>query len=88
MLMVNGNSHHLVKADGKISFSRNDTIRVEKISTNLSSDEGIHLNIDGIKLQPGEEKPVKDLFPAKSGGREVRVEKGSLQLGMIKLQIR
>jgi len=88
VLMVNGNSHHLVKADGKISFSRNDTLRVEKISTNLSSDEGIHLNINGIKLQPGEEKPVKDLFPAKSGDREVRVEKGSLQLGMIKLQIR
>jgi hypothetical protein len=88
VLMVNDNSHHLLKPNGKISFSKNDTIRLEKISTNLSSDEGIHLNINGYKLQPGEEKTVKDLFSStKSGEQEGKVEKGSLELGMIKLQI-
>lgn len=89
VLMVNGNSHHLVKPNGKISFSRSDTVRLEKISTNLSTDEGIHLNINGYKLQPGEEKAVKDLFASvKSREQDGKVEKGSLQLGMIKLQIR
>jgi len=89
VLMVNGNSHHLVKPDGKISFSRNDTVRLEKISTNLSSNEGIHLNINGYKLQPGEEKTVKDLFSStKSREQAGKVEKGSLELGMINLLIR
>ena len=89
VLMVNGNSHHLLKPNGKISFSRNDTVRLEKISTNLASDEGIHLNVNGYKLQPGEERTVKDLFAsAKSGEQDGKVEKGSLELGMIKLELR
>lgn len=89
VLMVNGNSHHLLKPNGKISFSRNDTVRLEKISTNLSTDEGIHLSINGYKLQPGEEKTVKELFAsAKSGIQYGKVEKGSFELGMIQLQLR
>ena len=89
VLMVNGNSHHLLKPNGTIAFSRNDTIRLEKISTNLSSNEGIHLNINGYKLQPGEEKTVKGLFSSTKAGEQAgKVEKGSLELGMIKLQLR
>jgi hypothetical protein len=89
VFMVNGNSHCLVKPEGKISFSRNDTICLEQVSTNLYSEEGVHLNINGCKLRPGEQKAVKDLFPStRSGDQDGKVKKGSLVLGMIKLQIR
>jgi hypothetical protein len=89
ILRVNGSGHHLVMPKDKVAVSRNDTICLEKISTNLFSDEGIHLKINGYTLQPGEEKAVKDLLSsAKHGEQDGIIEKGSLTLGMIKLQVR
>ena len=89
VLRVNGHGHHILGPKSVLSVSREDTICVEEIRTNLSSSDGISLKINGQPVSPGEEKPVKQLSPAaKTADAQLKVEKGSLVLGMITLNIR
>jgi hypothetical protein len=47
------------------------------------------LNINGQTLLPEEERTVKELYPgAKGSDAQLKVEKGSLVLGMITLNVR
>jgi hypothetical protein len=47
------------------------------------------LKINGQTVMPGEEKAVKELYPAAKGSDpQLKVEKGSLVLGMITLNVR
>jgi hypothetical protein len=88
VLRVNGHGQHILKPKSAFSVSREDTICVEEIRTNLPSSDGISLNINGQTLLPGEERIVKELYPgAKGSDPQLKVEKGSLLLGMITLNI-
>ncbi len=89
VLRVNGHGHHILKPKSAFSVSREDTICVEEIRTNLSSSDGVSLKINGQTVLPGEVKAVKELHPAaRTSDTQLKVEKGSLVLGMIPLNIR
>jgi len=89
VLRVNGQGHHILKPKSAFSVSREDTICVEEIRTNLSSSDGVSLKINGQTVLPGEVKAVKDLsLASKASDTQLKVEKGSLVLGMIPLNVR
>ena len=89
VLRVNGHGHHILKPKSSFSVSREDTICIEEIRTNLSSSDGISLKINGQTVLPGEEKTIKELYPAaRASDPQLKVEKGSLVLGMITLNVR
>jgi hypothetical protein len=89
VLRVNGHGLHVLKAKSALSVSREDTICVEEIRTNLPSSDGLSLKINGQTVLPGEVKTVKELYPAaKASDPQLKVEKGSLVLGMITLNVR
>jgi Carboxypeptidase controlling helical cell shape catalytic len=89
VLRVNGHGQHILRPKSAFSVSRDDTICVEEIRTNLSSNDGVSLKINGKTFVPGEEKTVKELYPgAKTSDPQLQVEKGSLVLGMITLNVR
>jgi len=89
VLRVNGHGLHILKPKAALSVSREDTICIEEIRTNLPNSDGISLKINGQTVFPGEEKAVRDLYPAtKPSDPQLKVEKGSLLLGMITLNVR
>jgi hypothetical protein len=89
VLRVNGHGHHILKPKSAFSVSREDTICIEEIRTNFSTSDGVSLKINGQTVLPGEEKAVKDLYPAaKASDPQLKVERGSLVLGMITLHVR
>ena len=89
VLRVNGHGHQLLKPKSAFSVSREDTICIEEIRTNLSSNDGISMKINGQPVLPGEEKTIKELYPtARTSDPQLKVEKGSLMLGMITLNVR
>jgi len=89
VLRVNGHGHHILKPKSAFSVSREDTICVEEIRTNLSSSDGVSLKINGQTVLPGEVKAVKELHPAaRTSDTQLKVEKGSLVLGMVTLNVR
>ncbi len=89
VLRVNGHGHHILKAKSVFSVSREDTICIEEVRTNLSSSDGLSLRINGQTVLPGEVKAVKDLsLASKASDTPLKVEKGSLVLGMIPLNVR
>jgi len=89
VLQVNGHGQHILKPTSALSVSREDTICVEEVRTNLSSSDGITLKINGKTVVPGEVKAVKDLYPAaKASDPQLKVEKGPLVLGRITLNVR
>jgi len=89
VLRVNGHGHHILKPKSAFAVSREDTICIEEIRTNLSSSDGVSLKINGQTVLLGEEKSVKELYPAaKASDSQLKVEKGSLVLGMITLNVR
>jgi hypothetical protein len=89
VLRVNGHGHHILKSKSAFSVSREDTICIEEIRTNLSSSDGLSLKINGQTVLPGEEKTIKELYPAaRTSDTQLKVEKGSLVLGMITLNVR
>jgi len=89
VLRVNGQGHHILKPKSAFSVSREDTICVEEIRTNLSSSDGVSLKINGQTVLQGEVKAVKDLsLASKASDTQLKVEKGSLVLGMIPLNVR
>jgi len=89
VLRVNGHGLHILKPKAALSVSREDTICIEEIRTNLPNSDGISLKINGQTVLPGEEKAVRELYPAtKPSDPQLKVEKGSLVLGMITLNVR
>jgi hypothetical protein len=89
VLRVNGHGLHILKPKAALSVSREDTICIEEIRTNLPNSDGISLKINGQTVFPGEEKTVRELYPAtKPSDPQLKVEKGSLVLGMITLNVR
>jgi hypothetical protein len=89
VLRVNGHGLHILKPKAAFSVSREDTICIEEVRTNLSSSDGLSLKINGQPVLPGEVKAVKELHPAsRTSDTQLKVEKGSLVLGMVTLNVR
>ena len=89
VIRVNGHGRHLLRPKSAFTVSREDSICIEEIRTNLSSSEGIRLKINGQTVMPGEEKVIHELYPtARASDPQIKVEKGRLALGMITLNVR
>ncbi len=89
VLRVNGHGRHMLKPKSAFAVSRDDTICIEEVRTNLSSSDGVSLKINGQPVLLGEERSVKELYrAAKAMDSQLKVEKGSLVLGMITLNVR
>jgi hypothetical protein len=89
VLRVNGHGLHILKPKSAFSLSREDTICIEEIRTNLSSTDGVSMMINGQTVLLGEVKAVKELYPAaRTSDTQLKVEKGSLVLGMVTLNVR
>ena len=87
VLRVNGHRHILLRPEGSLSLSVRDQICLEEIQTNLHSKAGIHLQINGQKIEPGEMKRLEALCPAGQGKQhQIDIKKGPLFLGRLFLQ--
>jgi hypothetical protein len=65
-------------------ISRGDKIGLEAIQINLYSKKGIHLNINGNKIKPGDMRELGKLNPYQSNlNQQVQIKKGSLVLDRI-----
>ncbi len=88
ILKVNNNKHIFLRPEEKISLSEKDQISLEEIQTNLYSNKGIHLSINGHKLRQGDVRKLNDLGPAKQYlHHQVKVKKGRLVLGKIFIEM-
>jgi len=84
ILKVNNNKHHFLRSEETISLSLKDKIYLEEVRTNLYSKKGIHLYINGHKIEPGEEIELKELCTSPGHvNNQARIKKGPLVLGRI-----
>jgi hypothetical protein len=84
ILKINGHRHVLLRSEDTITLSMEDNVFFEEIHTNLHSEEGIHLNINGRKIKSGEGIKLKAVCKAPGdSNNQVKVEKGPLVLGRI-----
>ncbi len=81
VLKVNDNSNILLRSEDSVSFSPKDNMRVQEIYTNLYSQYGIHLNINGHKVGLNESWDLKDLCTP--GYNQLYIKQGSLILGKV-----
>jgi hypothetical protein len=81
VLKVNDNRHILLRSEDSVSLSLKDNMRVEDVYTNLYSQYGIHLSINGHKVGLDELWDLKDLCTSESN--QLYIKQGSLVLGKI-----
>ncbi len=81
VLKVNDNSSILLRSEDSVSLSPKDNMRVEEIYTNLYSQYGIHLSINGHKVGLDELWDLKDLCTSEYN--QLYIKQGSLVLGKI-----
>jgi len=81
VLKVNDNRNILLRSEDSVSLSPEDNMRVEEIYTNLYSQYGIHLSINGHKVGLNELWDLKDLCTSKYN--QLYIKQGSLVLGKI-----
>ena len=84
ILKVNNHRHIYLRSEDAVSLSRKDKICLEEIQTNLHNEGGIHLNINGHNIKPGEIRELRELCAsARYSNHQVRVKKGPLVLGRV-----
>ena len=89
LLRVNSHKRVLLRSDEAVSLSPDDEICFEDIHTNLHSISGVHLSINGHKLNPGEAFTLKEVCPpSESSPQQVKIQKGPLLLGKIVIEMR
>lgn len=81
VLKVNDNRHILLRSEDSVSLSLKDNMRVEDVYTNLYSQYGIHLSINGHKVGLDELWDLKDLCASEHN--QLYIKQGSLVLGKI-----
>jgi hypothetical protein len=81
VLKVNDNRQFLLRSEDSISLSPEDNICMEEIYTNLYSQYGIHLSINGYKIGLNESWDLKDLCTSEHN--QIDIQQGSLILGRI-----
>ncbi len=89
LLRVNSHKRVLLRPDDAVSLSPDDEIFFEDIRTNLHSINGVHLSINGHKLNPGEAFRLKEVCsPLENSPQQVKIQKGPLLLGKIVIEMR
>jgi hypothetical protein len=81
VLKVNDNRHILLRSEDCVSLSPKDNMRVAEIYTNLHSQYGIHLSINGHKVGLNELWDLKDLCTSEYN--QIYIKQGPLVLGKI-----
>jgi hypothetical protein len=89
VLGVNGHEHVFLRPGETVALSPEDTISLEEIQTNLHSQKGIHLSINGHKVGPGEKVRLGDL-PGRGASprRPIDAKMGPLVLGRVFVDLR
>lgn len=88
VLKINDHRHVFLRSEDTVSLSRDDKIGLEAIQTNLYNKKGIHLNINGNKIKPGDMRELRTLNPSQGDlNQQVQIKKGSLVLGRIFLRM-
>jgi hypothetical protein len=84
ILKINNHKHVYLRPEDAVSLSKKDKICLQEVQTNLYNKRGIHLNINGHKIKPGEIRDLKELCGA-SGylKHQAKVSKGPLVLGRV-----
>jgi hypothetical protein len=84
ILKINNHRHIYLRSEDTVSLSTKDKICLEEIQTNLHNESGIHLNINGHNIKPGEIKELRKLCgSAGYSNHQVKVKKGPLVLGRV-----
>jgi hypothetical protein len=84
ILRVNNHRHLFLRPEDRISLSRDDEISLEVVQTNLYNRKGIHLSLNGHRIEAGDMRKFGDL--CRSSGHlnhQFEVKKGPLTLGRI-----
>jgi len=81
VLRVNDHRHILLRPDDSVSLSMQDKICMEEVQTNLFSESGVHLHINGHKMKAGEGRKVSKLCNTRHN--QLNIRKGPLVLGRI-----
>ena len=88
ILKINNHRHLFLRSEDAVSLYRSDEICVEEIQTNLYRKNGIHLNINGHKIRPGDKRELSGLYPSSGTlNHQVEVKNGHLVLGRIFLHL-
>jgi hypothetical protein len=89
LLRVNSHKRLVLRSDDAVSLSPDDEIFFEDIRTNLHSISGVHLSINGHKLNPGDAFRLKEVCsPSENAPQQVKIQKGPLLLGKIVIEMR
>lgn len=89
VLRVNTHRYHLLRPADTVSVTPRDEICFEAVQTNLFNKHGIHLKINGHRLNLGEAKALTDICRRSGKTRhEVMIKHGPLLLGSIYLHVK
>ncbi len=84
VLRVNSHSHHPLRTADKVWVTPGDEIRFEAVQTNLFDRQGIHLKINGHRLNLGEARALKKICPPSGKTRhQVKITYGPILLGSV-----
>lgn len=84
ILRINNHRHLFLRSEDAVSLNMDDEICVEEIQTNLYSNKGVHLSINGHKIKPGDIRKLDALYSAQGySNHQVQVKKGPLVLGKV-----
>ncbi len=84
ILRINNHRHLFLRSEDSVSLNMDDEICVEEIQTNLYSNKGVHLSINGHKIKPGDIRKLDALYSAQGySNHQVQVKKGPLVLGKV-----
>jgi len=88
ILKVNSHKHLFLRPEDTVSLTNKDRISLETIQTNLYSQRGVHLSINGHKLRQGDVRKLHDLRSS-NGNRhhQVKIKRGRLVLGQIFIEM-
>jgi hypothetical protein len=88
ILKINNHRHLFLRSEDAVFLNRDDDLCVEEIQTNLYSNKGIHLSINGHKIKPGDLRKLGELYSTPGYlNHQVRVRKGPLVLGEIFISV-
>lgn len=84
-LKINNTERILLGPEDTVTFSVNDKIHVEEISTNLYNSSEVSMSINGKKLARGDSDEIRELCTLHRN--EVTVHSGSLTIGKVYIDI-
>jgi hypothetical protein len=88
LLRINSDRRLLLKSDDAVALSPDDEIFFEDVLTNLHSIRGVHLSINGHRLNPGEAFRLKEVCrPSQNSSQQITIQRGPLLLGKVVIEM-